>query len=152
MRRNTRITVCAVLVMMNAALIWGNSFLPGSESSEISGGLLIWLKATFPFLGGLGEFLLRKLAHFSEFTLLGILLCRLFTLTQEWGIHRFSTPLLCGVLAAAADETIQIYVPGRGSSLLDVWIDVSGVCTGILLCILVQWISNKLYWKGKRVK
>lgn len=152
MWKRTKITICAILVMLNLFLIWGNSLLPGETSGEISSDFLELISEIIPAAKDMGEFILRKLAHFSEFALLGILLARLFTLTGEWGLHRFSSPLLLGALAAAVDETIQIYVPGRGSSLLDVWIDISGVCTGIVLCLGVQWLANKLYWKGKRVK
>ena len=41
--------------------------------------------------------------------------------------------ILLGTLAACVDETIQRFVPGRESSLIDVWIDIGGVCAGILL-------------------
>lgn len=136
MARRKRIFICAVLIAANLCFIWGNSLLPGEESGQISGGLLLWLKETFPFLMGMGEYLLRKLGHFSEFACLGFLFANLFRLLGERGLHRFSSPLLCGMLAAAADETIQVFVPDRGPSVIDVWIDTSGVCTGIILLVI----------------
>lgn len=136
------ILVCACL-----AFIWGNSMLPGEESGNLSKGVLAWLVSTFPFLEGMGEHLLRKLGHFSEFAGLGFLLTWSFVAWNTRGIYRFTMPLLGGVLAAAVDETIQIYTPGRGSSLIDVWIDTAGATTGILvflaLLALIIWKGNK---------
>lgn len=132
------------LVVLNLAIIWGNSMLPGSESSQISGGLRDFLIQLFPFLeNALGEFLLRKLGHFSEFALLGFLLAQFFGLLEQKGIHAVTMPLLCGVLAALTDETIQVFSPGRGPSVVDVWIDTSGVVTGIIICLCIQILWSK---------
>ena len=76
-----------------------------------------------------GSGLLRKLAHFTEFTALGMCLGWLFGMLQKKKVW----PLLCGVLAACIDETIQIFVPDRGPGLLDVGIDSCGVLAGIFL-------------------
>lgn len=134
----------AILIVLNLAFIWGNSLLPGQESGEISSGLLQWLKDMFPVLMGMGEFLLRKLGHFSEFAMLGLLLCAFFRECGQTGIHRITMPLLCGTLAAMCDETIQTFVPDRGPSVIDVWIDTSGVMTGILLLLAGSFIMTYL--------
>lgn len=134
----------AILIVLNLAFIWGNSLLPGQESGEISSGLLLWLKDMFPVLMGMGEFLLRKLGHFSEFAMLGLLLCAFLREWGQTGIHRITMPLLCGVLAAMCDETIQTFVPDRGPSVIDVWIDTSGVITGILLLLAGSFIITHL--------
>ena len=127
--------------------IWGNSMLSGDISGEISGGLLGWLIDTFPFLNWLPEYVLRKIGHFSEFGLLGFLLCWYFLLQGQQGIHRFSVPLLLAMLAANLDETIQTFTPDRGPSVIDVWIDTAGACTGIaamlVLFAIVQYVKNK---------
>lgn len=125
--------VCCILIVLNLALIWGNSVLPGGTSMELSDGFLSLLSQRLPILAGIGSMLIRKLAHFSEFTCLGLLLGWLFRLMGARGFHGVTSPALMGTLAACVDETIQRYVPGRESSLIDVWIDIGGVCTGILL-------------------
>ena len=134
--------ICCILILLNLAFIWGNSLLPGEVSGQISGGLLAWLKS---WMGNLpvGALLLRKLGHFTEFACLGLLSGRLFFLLGERGVHRLTSPLLLGLLAACADETIQRFVEGRGSSLVDVWIDTAGVAAGIcLLYVLHTLIMN----------
>lgn len=143
-----RLVLWAALLAMNLAFIWGNSALSGDVSGDISGGLLAALIRMFPFLETMKELILRKLGHFSEFACLGLLLTWGAVLLGERGFHRITLPLLVGVLIACADETIQIFSPGRASSLLDVWIDVSGVCTGILLLLLGKMIVGKHFHSG----
>lgn len=126
-----RKALCCVLIALNLALIWGNSTLPGGVSMELSDGFLALLSQGLPALAVIGSILIRKLAHFSEFACLGLLLGWL--LSPEGGFRGFAAPALLGTLAACADETIQRFVPGRESSLIDVWIDIFGVCAGILL-------------------
>lgn len=128
--------LCCVLIGLNLALIWGNSFLPGSASMELSDGFLLMLGKGLPALIRIGTRLFRKLAHFMEFACLGLLLAWLFSMLGKRGFHSVTSPALFGTLAACVDETIQRYVPGRESSLIDVWIDIGGVCTGILLLYL----------------
>lgn len=126
-----RKALCCVLIALNLALIWGNSTLPGGVSMELSDGFLALLSQGLPALAVIGSILIRKLAHFSEFACLGLLLGWL--LSPEGGFRDFAVPALLGTLAACVDETIQRFVPGRESSLIDVWIDIFGVCAGILL-------------------
>lgn len=141
-RRHWLLPIAALL-----CFIWGNSMLSGEISGEISGGLLGRLIDTFPFLNWLPEYVLRKIGHFSEFGLLGFLLCWYFLLQGQKGIHRFSVPLLLAMLAANLDETIQTITPDRGPSVIDVWIDTAGASAGIaamlVLFAAVQYIKNK---------
>ena len=140
--------ICCILISLNLAFIWGNSLLPGEMSGQISGGLLTWLKS---WMGNLpvGALLLRKLGHFTEFACLGLLSGWLFLLLGEQGLHRLTSPLLLGLLAACADETIQRFVEGRGSSLVDVWIDTAGVFAGICLLYVLRVLIMNLKEKRK---
>ena len=139
LRKHFALYLC--LVILNLAFIWGNSFVPGDISGEISGGIFEVVSDLFAVFGDKGQFVLRKLAHFSEFTALG------FFLTGLWRNsscrEHVTAPLLLGLAAACIDETIQIFSPGRGSSLIDVWIDFSGVCLGFLLSRLLRHLLNR---------
>lgn len=141
-RTEKRLRLCAALLVMNLAFIWGNSLLPG----EISGAISDWVKnllaMLFPGDGPVssGGGLIRKLAHFTEFAALGSLLAWLFGMLKKRGYW----PLACGVAAACVDETIQRFVPDRGPSIKDVGIDSCGVLVGMLLLYL-----GHTYWKRK---
>ena len=129
-RRDRLIRLCKVLIILNLCFIWGNSLLPAELSQAFSDGVKSLLTARIPGSGAAdGSAVLRKIAHFTEFTALGLLLRWQFLLLRKKGGH----PLLWGVLAACIDETIQFFVPGRSPGLLDVGIDSCGVLTGMLL-------------------
>lgn len=117
-----------LLIACLLCFIWGNSLMTGADSGSVSGGILAWLGQFFPgLMTEEGHHFLRKAAHFTEFFLLGALCAvRRKTLGQEMkaGLAGF------GLMTACIDETIQIYVPGRGSSLLDVWLDTAGFTAG----------------------
>ena len=72
LRKHFALYLC--LVILNLAFIWGNSFVPGEISGEISGGIFEVVSDLFAVFGDKGQFVLRKLAHFSEFTALGFFL------------------------------------------------------------------------------
>ena len=131
--RNQKI-LSVLLLILCLGFIWGNSALPGRISGNLSNGILQWINShAGTHLTG---YAVRKLAHFSEFTLLGLILAWMGRLYSEKGTERLTLPLLGGVLAALTDETIQVFVPNRGPSVIDVWIDTSGVILGIGILVL----------------
>ena len=136
-----------VLIGLNLALIWGNSLLPGASSDSLSGGVLAVLGQFLPFLlTEAGHTLLRKAAHFSEFALLGLLYSGRHRLVKgETPVHL----MLFGMTVACIDETIQIFTPGRASSLIDVWIDTSGFALGLAVIFCAYTIYNKI--KGENL-
>ena len=141
-RTKSRMRLCLALLCCVLAFIWGNSLLPG----ELSGSFSDWVKeilcSIFPgqgFSRSQGSGLLRKIAHFTEFAALGLLLGWLFFMLRKkpyW-------PILLGVAAACIDETIQMFVPGRGPGLRDVLIDSCGVLMGVVLLTLGHNIMKK---------
>ena len=141
-RTEKRLRLCTALLVCVLTFIWGNSLLPG----EISGAFSDWVKALLlsifpgdgleaPQSGGL----LRKIAHFTEFTALGAALCWLFGMLKK----KIYLPILLGVAAACVDETIQMFVPGRGPAIRDVCIDSCGVLTGVILLTLGHTVMKR---------
>ena len=129
------------LLVLNLAFIWGNSLLPGEVSAAFSDWVKEVLAALFPgdSLNRKGSDLLRKIAHFSEFCTLGMCLCWLTSMRKRKPLSAF----WAGFLAACADETIQLFVPGRGPSVRDVLIDSGGVLTGITLLCFGHFLFNR---------
>ena len=139
-RTDKRLRICGCLVCMLLIFIWGNSMLPG----ELSRAFSDWVKdILFPDRlaseGGQGSGLLRKIAHFTEFTALGVLLSWLFGMLKKGKL----CPVLWGVAAACVDETIQFFVPGRSPGLKDVVIDSAGVLTGLVLLLIGHTFIKK---------
>lgn len=126
-----KIRICILLLILNLCFIWGNSLLPAEVSQAFSDTVQEVLESFCEeenlTLSGSG--LLRKVAHFTEFTVLGLLLRWLFALLRKQ--YRYVLPL--GMAAACVDETIQFFVPGRSPGLLDVGIDTCGILTGMFL-------------------
>ena len=123
-----RLRLCNCLILCTLVFIWGNSLLP----AEISQALSDWVKSLLSASqagSGSGSGLLRKIAHFTEFAALGVLLSwRSGMLRKQKHI-----PFLWGAAAACVDEGIQLLTPGRASQLSDVLLDCCGVATGLLL-------------------
>ena len=122
-----------VLCALWLAVILGHSLMPAEASKAESGGLLAWLSTLFPFLT---EHLLRKLAHGTEFALLGFLLAQCLRGRCSW-------PLLTGLVCALTDETIQLFVPGRSGEVRDVWIDFAGVTAAVALVCFLRFLRRR---------
>jgi VanZ family protein len=89
---------------------------------------VIFAFSSIPSLGtGLGtwDLILRKLAHLTEYAILGALLVR--------ALARPSLAILLGALYAASDELHQHFVRGRHAAWYDVVIDTVGVTVGVIL-------------------
>ena len=133
--------ILTILILLNLALIWGNSLLPGASSEAVSGGVLAFIGRFLPvLLTEAGHTFLRKAAHFSEFAMLGLLYCGRHRLVKsETPFHLMGF----GLAVACIDETIQIFVPGRGPGLRDVAIDSAGVLLGVLLMLWLVYLRQR---------
>ena len=141
--------LCLVLLILNLAFIWGNSMLDGEQSRAVSDRVIAVLVEVFhiDYTGDGGDepdmnFLVRKVAHASEFAALGALGTAVLSAgkkrPEEW-VHR---AILFGVLVALTDETIQLF-HARTSSVKDVWLDSVGLLAGILLAALFRQRQNR---------
>ena len=138
-RTKKRMILCCVLVLVLLAFIWGNSVRTGSESGAMSGSILAWINGLLHLDETCAERLhlvIRKMAHFTEFACLGALLAWLFGMMGEKKGHLICMPLFFGMMAACVDETIQVFIPDRGPSLIDVWIDTAGAAAGITFLLI----------------
>lgn len=81
--------------------------------------------------------IVRKLAHFSEYAILGLL--TFFSLPWD-RIKRLPQVLIAygiGTIYAVTDEFHQTFSDGRSPAVTDVLIDSAGVMTGILVAWLI---------------
>ena len=77
---------------------------------------------------------IRKLAHFSEYACMGILLYWLLRPWMERGKKMYLLIVLWVFLSGALDEFHQIFVPDRWGSPADVLLDTLGGMFGLFLC------------------
>lgn len=94
------------------------------------------------------EDIIRVLAHFAEFALLGALCVwnyRAYTKDKRW----MFLPFLVGTLVSVVDEILQYFTPGRAFEWLDVGIDLGGVLVGGLFAFFTLWVGAGIYRKIK---
>ena len=147
-REKTSPLLIVFRVLFTAALIgcilfiFHNSLETGAESSARSQAVMQMVNSFLAklHLGPLSEHLIRKLAHFSEFALEGFLLMLCIRVYTRHFVRHMSWPLLGGMTTALMDETIQLRSISRTSSVVDVWIDMSGVVAGLLAALIILLI------------
>ncbi len=150
--KHTSPWLIAFRIIFTIALVWcilfifHNSLETSSISSARSHEVMQKINAILAHLniGPLSEHVVRKLAHFSEFTLEGFLLMLCLRVYTRRFVRHVSWPMLGGMATALLDETIQLYVPGRTSSVRDVWIDFGGVIAGLFVALLLLLIVRGL--------
>jgi VanZ family protein len=73
---------------------------------------------------------IRKLAHFTEYLILSLLLYRALRSERRRNLRSAALALALAGLYAAADEAHQGFVPGRTAAATDCLIDISGAAAG----------------------
>jgi VanZ family protein len=132
-------------------LIFGASTGLGrpENTSRFVRPILVWL---FPLMSddtiNQVHFVVRKTAHFAEYSILGLLLWRLVQLDPAWQTCRsrkYLTALLLAAFYAASDEFHQKFVPGREAAVRDVLLDTCGAGFGLA----AVWAARRLRPKKK---
>ena len=142
--RTVWIVLVCLLIAVTLGFIWGNSVKSRSESQLLSLGVLQWIR---PLLGmifspeNVTDHLVRKLAHFTEFGLLGAELIMLTYLLRKLRVCNVLNCLFAGLSAAVIDETVQIF-SARGSQAIDVLLDFGGVIAGAGFAFLIGRIFS----------
>ena len=138
------------------AFIFSNSMAVADVSSVSSGRVLQLLQAVLrrldhPALAQrLTMHIVRKMAHFCEYTLEGFLLMLCMRVYSRRPLRHITVPMLAGVLTALTDETIQLFSEGRSSQVTDVWLDSAGVLAGILAALLLMGLWRLLFHHRKK--
>lgn len=126
-----RKVVAWTLLGMWALLIFFFSSQVSSDSADLSSGVMNFINEILPF--ELNLIVVRKIAHFTEFLILGGLVLNVFSCYQKiTARNMIQTSIIC-FLYACSDEIHQAFVPGRGPGIIDVGIDTLGSMVGILI-------------------
>lgn len=136
-RVNLRKMLWLAMVAAVTLFIWSHSLLSAEDSIEqsdaVRGILSEWLADS-----RLGQWILeniRTLAHFAEFSLLGVVWGLRGPLTGNYD-HSLLWLLLPGPLTAVADELLQLTSAGRAAQWVDLLVDSAGYLAG-LVCVFL---------------
>jgi len=120
-------------VIVWASVIWGfsTSWFTGERTGDVLIPLLIYLfpDAT-PAQLHTAHWAIRKLAHFTEYLILSVLLYRALRGDRRWNLRAAALALAASGVYAIGDEFHQWFVPGRTAAATDCLIDFSGAAAG----------------------
>ncbi len=170
----TRKIIFLILIIINCITIFHFSNQVAGTSSSSSGRVVNFVMKVVPQFKNMEEHqkehianevlqpIVRKMAHFSIYTLLGFLTMN-FALTckienntcykdeqcsplqfKKVRNKRILYSWLFGTLYAVTDEIHQLFIQGRSCEFRDICIDSLGVLTGIIVALTILKIKNKL--------
>ena len=95
------------------------------------------------------QFIVRKLAHFSIYAILGINILGFVNTYKNFKFKsQIEITLFSGFLYAVSDEFHQMFSGGRTTSPKDVCIDTLGVLFGIGIFLLIKKLIKMTYTKS----
>ena len=139
------IKLCFVLGWMILIFIFSNQI--SNDSTKLTNGILKTIIDLFNINEDFMNFMfipLRKLAHFSEYLVLGILIINFI---KEFNIdlrNMIIYSLLLCVIYAVSDEIHQLFISGRAGLITDVLIDTIGSMVGISIYYLFNKKRNSI--------
>lgn len=147
--------VLLVLIIITFIIIFKFSGQDAEQSTSLSRGLTmyiinlaekskIFLQSNFFDSPLQVEHILRKMAHFTIYMILGILIMSFINLFRFKKGEKIAITILAGLGYAAFDELHQSFVPGRTALLTDVMIDTIGVTIGCLIILGIIALVKKI--------
>lgn len=91
------------------------------------------------------EKVIRKLAHYSIYTVGGILIMSYSYTLDKPRRQQVCESLIFGAFYAVTDELHQFFVPGRSARFFDIGIDTLGVFTGIAIYMMIKNLKIKQF-------
>ena len=144
--------ISILLLVMWMVLIFCFSQQDATDSSSLSNGFIATIysfitgkEATLEVLEKY-SFIVRKLAHFSVYFVLGLLSFNVMVQFKT----KYAYSFLISFVYSISDEIHQIFIPGRAGQIRDVLIDSSGALLAILICYLISYLVLKS--KNKKIK
>ena len=148
--------ICGSLLLALYGMIFFFSAQNGEESGSLS-ALVSELCAEFlntitgknwteAFVKGLAEYFenpIRKLAHFCEYAVMGVLVYLLWRQWMESGKKLSVLVLLWVLVSASLDELHQLFVPDRYGNVWDVLLDTCGGVFGMGVLIWLEKVKAK---------
>lgn len=152
-KRNVIKVVLILLLITLFAVIFGFSNQDGEKSTSVSRNITEKVTEHIEQIQKLDEpqkenvlfrieVVIRKIAHFSLYTLVGILAMEVMLVSKLKGKNKIFVTLGIGVMYAISDEIHQAFIPERTAKVTDVLIDSAGVLIGIGIVLLLLKITK----------
>lgn len=149
-----RITML-ILLGLTFISIFNFSNQDGQTSGGISRKVARKIVDVFPYTKNLSEKtknkivektqpIIRKGAHLSIYTLVGIFIMSFISTYKIHLKYKFLISILVGLVYASSDEIHQSFIPGRTASIIDVGIDTAGVFLGIIVVLIIISVYKAL--------
>lgn len=136
----TKKIVMTTLTILLVIFIWSRSMASGENSANQSNAVLQLVNNMFNSLNinlQADGFIIRKMAHFLEFTALGVMLTATYSCYVDSYKNVIFQMLFILLSVPVIDEAIQYISPDRGPQVSDVLLDFSGCMTGLLITIAI---------------
>lgn len=139
--------ISIILLIIWCLVIYYFSSSAGSSSGSLSKSIItniLCISENSHYFNTI-HLLVRKVAHFSEYAILGVItlnVLKQFNIKSFLGLYAISFCLLYAMF----DEYHQTFINGRNGSIIDVLIDLSGVLVVYLIYILIK--KDVYYGKG----
>lgn len=154
--------IFAILLLLMFFTIFNFSAQDGEESSGLSGRLTEFLTQNIKYIQNLEETekeellskieaVVRKMAHFFLYTLVGIFAISLLNTYEMKVKKKIRLSFLIGVFYAILDELHQLIVPDRNGSVMDVLLDSTGVIFGIVIGYMCFYAIYKIRQKNLQI-
>lgn len=132
--------IFTTLTLLLTAFIWLHSLASADESGQESAEVLNFLNMIIAKLhidSNLTDYVVRKLAHFLEFTAFGASLSATFIAYKSELVRQIPNMLFLMLAVPVTDEALQYFSPGRSPQISDVLLDFSGCIAGLIFTALV---------------
>ena len=155
-KENLKKIIYLVLVLMWMLTVFMFSSQKGEESQRTSNEVTEIIVEIFTHNQNITEseklelveyidYYIRKIAHYSIYTLGGILIHNYINTYNISGKKVILISILIGIIYAILDESHQYFIAGRSARILDVLIDSFGILTGVIIINIVKILKKPLY-------
>ena len=139
-----------VLIILNSLVIFGFSAQNGEKSGSLSKSIIIKIADILNvkeenFIEK-GEIVIRKMAHFGIYTLLGIWSMAFISTFELKRKNQIIITLIWGILYASTDEIHQLFIRDRNGSIADVVLDSFGILFGTMIVVGILKLANYNNW------
>lgn len=132
--KNKKFSLILLIIWM--ILIFVMSSFNADISSNQSGIIVSFISKIFNINNiELLSLIIRKMAHFLEYFILGILMLNVIINYNK----KIYLSYIFSILYACLDEVHQLFVNGRSGQITDVLIDSTGIILGILLYRIIRY-------------